>query len=103
MTMARTFGHAPRQIRRPRLPLSVRGASSSASRPVTRLRASSISRGGTVGSPLAPSSPARADGNLVGMAGHLRTQPVGDLARLAGHLGGVDPARAGVSDREVLD
>src|SRR6266511_3113385 len=90
---ASSFGQALRQVRRPSVPLSVAGASSRASSPVTRSAASS---GGV-------SCPACAAESSVGMTGDLRAESVGDLGGLTGHLGRVDASRALVQHFELLD
>src|SRR4051794_31409730 len=100
ITTASSFGQVFRQIRLPIEPLSPLGASSRASSPDTSL---SCTVAAVPAPSVRPSSPARADGYLVGMTGHLRAEPVGDLGGLAGHLGGVDAPGPAVGDREVLD
>src|SRR5690242_11097676 len=88
IAMASSLGQVLFQIRLPVLPFWRLGASSSASRPL--ISPPAFSTTGGAGSCDARSSPARADGYLMGMTGHLRAQPIGDLGGLGRDLGRVD-------------
>src|SRR4051794_23639154 len=114
MAIASSFGQADRHTFAAIRSAAPRPPSPRASSPATRSAAASSSgltptgSAGTGTAPVAPSRPARADGycvrvGLLGMAGDLRAEPVGDGRGEVGDLGRVDAPGPRAGDRVVLD